>query len=278
MEINFYKIQIGGNDLLLVNQINKKIDKPDMFPTFVRNICKRSKGVGANGVIFLYKGTEHPVKMIFYNSRGYNSNISYDAILCSAKYVFDYGLAGSEYIAIETDFGIFTVDCIDSSNFRISLGEPETEDGWALKENIDYDFSKELIIEGRSITYTPVTLKDTGISIFVSTKQKHDKKEISNFFNIFFKNKQYRTVFIKIFNNEQIELETFSYYYSRDNCFISAVAGVASVLNGLCDRELTIYYKLDTLFFQWDKETNHVYITGQPSYVFYGSYYYEQIT
>jgi len=278
MEINFYKIQIGGNDLLLVNQINKKIDNPDMFPTFVRNICKRSKGVGANGVIFLYKGTEHPVKMNFYNSRGYNSNISYDAILCSAKYVFDYGLAGSDYIAIETDFGVFTVDCIDSSNFRISLGEPGAEDGGALKENEDFDFSKELIIEGRSITYTPVTLKDTGISIFTSTKQKHDKKEISNFFNIFFKNKQYRTVFIKIFNNEQIELETFSYYYSRDNCFISAVAGVASVLNGLCDRELTIYYKLDTLFFQWDKETNHVYITGQPSYVFSGSYYYEQST
>ncbi len=276
MEINFYKIQIGGNDLLLVNQINKKIGNPGVFPSFVRNICKRSKGVGANGVILLYKGSEHAVKITFYNSRGNKGNISYDAILCSAKYVFDYGLAGIDYITIETDFGVFTVDCIDSNNFRISLGEPGTEEGFSLKENNELDFSKELIIEGRSITYTPVTFKETGISIFSSNSQKNDKKEISNFFHVLFKDREYRTVFIKLYSNEQIELETYSYYYSRDNCFISAVAGVASVLNGLCERELTIYYKLDTLFFQWDKETNHVYITGQPSYVFSGSYYYEQ--
>ena len=276
MEINFYKIQIGGNDLLLVNQINKKMDNPDLYPAFVRKICKRSKGVGANGVIFIYKGTEHPVKMSFFNSRGNKGIISYDAVLCTAKYVFDYGLAGSEYIAIESDFGVFTVDCIDSSNFRISLGEPGTEEGLSLTENTELDYSKELIIDGRSVSYTPVTLKDTGISIFSSIIQKNDKKEISRVFHILFKDKQYRTVFIKVYNNEQIELETYSYYYSRDNCFISAIAGVASVLNGFCERELTIYYKLDTLFFQWDKETNHVYITGQPSYVFSGSYYYEQ--
>ncbi len=276
MDINFYKLQIGGNDLLLVNQLNKDNFNHKMFPSFVRNICKRNKGVGANGVIFLYKGKDHPVKMMFYNSRGSKGNISYDAVLCTAKYVFDYGLAGSEYIGIESDFGVFTVDFIDSSNFRISLGEPGNEEGLALKENTDLDFFKELIIEGKSITYTPVTLADTGITIFSNTKQKQDKKEISNYFNMLVKNNHYRTVFVKIFNHEQIELETYSHYYSRDNCFISAVAGVASVLNGLCDRELTIYYKLDTLFFQWDKDTNYVYITGQPSYVFSGSYYYEQ--
>jgi len=276
MEINFYKLQIGGNDLLLVNQINKATINPDRIPSISRNICKRSKGVGANGIIFLYSGRNNEIKMKFYNSKGRADNISYDAVLCSAKYIFDYGIAGSKYIVINSDYGIFTVDCIDSISFRITLGKAHDENGELLYENSMHDFSKQAIIDGRSTVYTPVTLKDTGISVFFANKQKTDKKEISNYFRQLKKKRQYRTAFITIFNDEEIGVETYSQYYRRDNCFISAIAGVSSVINGLCDRELTIFYRSDTLFFQWDKDNNQIYITGQPAYVFSGSFYYEQ--
>jgi diaminopimelate epimerase len=275
MDIDFYKLQISGNDLLLVNQINKNIIDENILPEFSRDICKRNKGVGSNGIIFLYKGLEHEVKLKFYNSRGSSENLSYDALLCAAKYIFDYGISGNEYIVIETDFGVFTIDCIDSTNFRISLGEPGTEKGEVLSANSTSKFNKEAIIQGRSVIFTSVTLKETGISVFFSVKQKNDKKEISNYFKKIKNKKPYRTVFTKIYNEEEISVETYSQYYRRDNCFISAIAGVSSVLNGLCDRELTIYYRSDTLFFQWDKDSNHIYITGQPSYVFSGNYYFD---
>jgi len=276
MEIKFYKLQIGGNDLLLVNEIKRATISTDILPLIAKTICKRSKGVGANGIIFLYSGKKNEVKMKFYNSKGNINKINYDAVLCSAKYVFDYGLAGSEYIVINTDFGIFTVDCIDSTNFRIVLGEAHSENGEILSEDSMADFSKQAVIQGRSTVYTPVAFKDTGISVFFPNRQKNDKKEISNYFRQLRKTKQYRTAFIKIFNEEEIGVETYSQYAVRDNCFISAIAGVSSVLNGLCDRELTIYYKSDTLFFQWDKDNNFVYITGQPGYVFSGNFYFEQ--
>ena len=129
MELKFYKLQIGGNDLLLVNQMYKDAIDTSLLPELTRDICKRSKGVGSNGVIFLYSGIEHEVQIKFFNSKGSSKNVSYDAFLCTAKYVFDYGLSGSDYIVIESDFGVITVDCIDSISFRISLGEPTTENG-----------------------------------------------------------------------------------------------------------------------------------------------------
>ncbi len=276
MELKFYKLQIGGNDLLLVSQINKATISTEVLPDIAKNICKRSKGVGANGIIFLYSGKNNEVKMKFYNSKGSMENISYDAVLCSAKYIFDYGLAGSKYIVINSDFGVFTVDCIDSTSFRIALGEAHSEKGEILSENSILDYTKQAVIAGRATVYTPVTLKDTGISVFFSNKQKNDKKEISNYFRQLRKKRQYRTAFITVFNEEEIGVETYAQYYRRDNCFISAVAGVSSVLNGFCDRELTIYYRSDTLFFQWDIENNHIYITGQPEYVFSGDFYFEQ--
>ena len=146
MELNFYKLQIGCNDLILVNQLSKTSIDETLLPQLSKNLCKRSKGVGSNGVIYLYPGIEHEVQIKFYNSRGSSSKISYDALLCTAKYVFDYGLSGSEYIVIESDFGVITVDCIDSTNFRISLGEPTTENGEPLLENSesDYDSDREL--------------------------------------------------------------------------------------------------------------------------------------
>ena len=276
MEFNFYKLQISGNDLLLVNQINKTTIDETLLPQLTRNLCKRSKGVGSNGVIYLYPGVEHEVQIKFYNSKGSSNNISYDAFLCTAKYVFDYGLSGSDYIVIESDFGVITVDCIDSTSFRISLGEPSTENGEILTEDSVSEYSKQIIIEGRSTIYTPVTLKETGISVFFPNKQKTDKKEIADFFRRLRKNSQYRTVFINIFNEEEIGVETYSQYYRRDNCFISAIAGVSSVVNGFCDRELTICYRSDNLFFQWDRENNQVYITGQPGYVFSGTFYFDE--
>ena len=276
MELNFYKLQIGGNDLLLVNQINKTVIDKTLLPGLTKNLCKRSKGVGSNGVIYLYPGVEHEVQIKFYNSKGSSSNISYDAFLCTAKYAFDYGLSGSDYIVIESDFGIITVDCIDSTSFRISLGEPNTENGNILSENSMSDYNKQIVIEGKSIVYTPVTMKETGISVFFPNKQKNDKKEIADYFRRLKKSRQYRTVFVNIFNEEEIGVETYSQYYRRDNCFISAIAGVSSVVNGLCDRELTIYYRSDTLFFQWDREDNQVYITGQPGYVFSGIFYFDE--
>ncbi|MEA1911490.1 MAG: hypothetical protein U9N32_07435 [Spirochaetota bacterium] len=276
MELNFYKLQIGGNDLLLVNQINKATISTEILPQIAKNICKRNKGVGANGIIFLYSGKKNEVKMKFYNSKGNIGHISYDAVLCSAKYIFNSGLTGSDYIKINSDFGLFTVDCIDSNSFRIDLGEARNEQNELLSGNSTSDFSKQVIIDGRATVYTPVTFKDTGISVFFANKQKNDKKEISNYFRQVRKKRQYRTAFITIFNEEEIGVETYSQYSIRDNSFIAAIAGVSSVLNGLCDRELTIYYKSDTLFFQWDIESNGIYITGQPDYVFSGNYYFEQ--
>jgi len=276
MEIKFYKLQIGGNDLLLVNEINRATISTEILPQIAKTICKRNKGVGANGIILLYSGKENEVKMKFYNSKGSSEHISYDAILCSAKYVFDYGLAGSKYIIINSDFGVFTVDCIDSNSFRLNLGKAYSEKGDILTENSMADYRKQVIIEGRSVVYTPVKLKDTGISVFFSNKQKNDKKEISNYFRQLRKKRQYRTAFVTIFNEEEIRIETYSQFSRRDNCFISAISGVSSVLNGFCDKDLTVYYRSDTLFFQWDKDNNDIYITGHPDYVFSGNYYFEQ--
>lgn len=276
MELKFYKLQIGGNDLILVNQLSKTIIDETLLPQLSKILCKRSKGVGSNGVIYLYPGIEHEVQIKFYNSRGSSRKISYDALLCTAKYVFDYGLSGSEYIVIESDFGVITVDCIDSTNFRISLGEPTNENGELLLENSESDYSRQVAIEGRSTIYTPVTLKETGLAVFFSNKQRNDKKDIADYFRRLRTNRQYRTVFVNIFNDEEIGVETYSQYFRRDNCFISAIAGVSSVVNGLCDRDLTVYYRSDTLFFQWDREDNQVYITGQPGYVFSGTFYFDE--
>ncbi|MCF6336145.1 MAG: hypothetical protein L3J12_10425, partial [Spirochaetales bacterium] len=196
MELKFYKLQIGGNDLLLVNQLKGKVVDEEILPQLTRNMCRRSRGIGANGVIFLYRGVEHEVRVKFYNSRGSSKKISYDSFLCAAKYVFDYGLTGGQYITLESRFGIFTVDCIDSTNFRIVLGEPGNEDGSLLNDKPGTDFSRQIIIDGKSTVYTPVTLGETGMVLFFSNKQKNDKREITDYFRHIDPHNSYRTVFV----------------------------------------------------------------------------------
>jgi diaminopimelate epimerase len=50
----------------------------------------------------------------------------------------------------------------------------------------------------------------------------------------------------------------------------ACAAAVAAVLNGYCDRKVTIHLLGGDLQIEWNQENNHVYMTGEAVTVFEG--------
>ena len=61
-----------------------------------------------------------------------------------------------------------------------------------------------------------------------------------------------------------------------DECACAGAAVVASVVNGFTDREVFVHLKGGDIFLQWEESDNHLWVTGPATYVFTGTYDFEE--
>lgn len=279
MELEFYKIHACQNDLILVSYLYQH-DPPSIewFPKIARAMCSRHLGVGANGLIVLLPGTEHPVSMHVYRPNGAPAEVFNDALLCSSRYAFDSGIAGGDRIAIECSDGVRSVDFIDSTHFRITVGIPTSVDGsQELRETPNRDYQQTIEIDGRNLAVTPLRLQYPSLVVFAGDSGRSKLMRLSRALR--------RTpilsvpahpVFCKIYSKDEIEVFTWFKREAIDYSSAAAIATVSAVLNGLSDREVIVHCNMLELYVQWVQSSNEVLVTSAADYLFSGTYYLEE--
>lgn len=82
-------------------------DRIPFFPaqndSFIRHVCHRQKGIGADGVILLQKGTQEKenFKMRIFNADGFEAEMCGNGLRCLAKYIQELGFNVGRY-TVET--------------------------------------------------------------------------------------------------------------------------------------------------------------------------------
>ncbi len=99
MDLTFYKLHSTGGDYILSSFLHGPSPDFSVFPGAAARICKRRTGVGANGLLVLSKGVEHPLKASFYPGNNLSAPLPGDATVCMGRYAFDSGLADKTRIA-----------------------------------------------------------------------------------------------------------------------------------------------------------------------------------
>lgn len=116
-----------GNDFLVV------VDRDGETPIdgdMARAVCDRHRGVGADGLLRVSRGTEHPFRMELRNEDGSRAEMSGNGISCLAQAVVMAGYARDGVLHIETDAGERVVQVAGEDGpgrhrMRVAMGTPQ---------------------------------------------------------------------------------------------------------------------------------------------------------
>jgi diaminopimelate epimerase len=129
--IPFAKASACGNDFLIINGMHAPAD----LAAFSRRICDRHRGVGADGVEWLFPAQDADIRARLFNADGSEAEISGNGTRCVAAYVC--AEQKKETIVIRTGAGVKTCTLTGRNDstfeFETAMGEPQVGDEFSIK-------------------------------------------------------------------------------------------------------------------------------------------------
>jgi diaminopimelate epimerase len=275
MEIDFLKMQGCGDDAVVIDAARIPLEAHGRFPLLARRILDRSFGVGGNSLVILTKTDDAELSLRSFDPDGDEADISCNAARCAARYATDSGAVTTRDFRITTLSRELRMQIIDSANVRVDMGVPlsrETEE--EIRESNRDSFTRSILVEGRTVSYTPISLGRPYAMLFVpdfSFPLKKTARAISSQPDF---PDDTGIGFIQVISREETRLRAWEgdEGIPGDECSCAAAALVAAVVNGFTDREIFVHLRGGDIFLQWEEGENHIWLTGPAGYVFTGVY------
>lgn len=273
--IKFTKMHGLGNDYVYMDAIHQNIENESSLAQFVSN---RNFGIGSDGLILICKSDVADFKMRMFNSDGSEAEMCGNGIRCVGKFVFDKGLTNKTEVKIETLAGIKTLKLNIKegkvSTARVDMGEPILEPKEIpVISNEDIVKNLEISAENRNFRFTCVSMGNPHAITFVDDTKNFDVEKYGKVIEVD-KNFPRKTnvEFIEVIDKNNIKMRVWERGAGETlACGTGACAStVACILNGLTDRKVNVELLGGTLEIEWNKEDNHVYMTGPAVTVFEG--------
>lgn len=261
-----------GNDFVLIDCRDEVMaaQLPDIS-ALSRKLCNRRFGIGADQILLLYGSDKADFRMRIFNADGSEVEMCGNGIRCFAKYIWDRGLSAENILSIETLAGKIKPE--KSGNMvKVDMGEPVFE-GRLVPVNLDGQVKGfPLKIMDREFQITCVSMGNPHAVIFVDDVGNVDLLkygpliETDQLFP-----KRTNVEFIQVLGRERIRMRVWERGAGETMaCGTGAAASaVASALNGLTNRSVTVSLPGGDLVIDW-AENNRVYMTGPAIEVFEG--------
>lgn len=267
-----------GNDFVVFPQFTVL---PKNAGELAIQLCDRNFGIGADGLVFILPSETADVRMRIMNADGTEAEQCGNAIRCVAKYAYDYQLVNSNLLSIQTEAGVQKVELhLDESGKRVysvtvDMGEPILE-GKLIPSTLDQPLIIEqpINVDERTFKYTAVSMGNPHAIIYVDDAANFEVEkwgpqiETHPLFP-----KKTNVEFVNIISDELVIMRVWERGVGQTlACGTGACAtAVASVLNKMTKRVVTVSLKGGDLIIEWNEVDNHVYMTGEATEVFRGT-------
>lgn len=122
MDIPFVKMQGAGNDFIVLNNIDLKLET-DELSALAKGACRRRFSVGADAVMAVDVPQEGgDFRMRFYNADGTEAEMCGNGARCLARYAYEKKLA-SEKMVIETIAGLVPAWKLSQNIYKVQLND-----------------------------------------------------------------------------------------------------------------------------------------------------------
>lgn len=268
-------MQGAGNDYIYVNGFDQKIDDPSALAIKLSN---RHFGIGSDGLVLILPSDTCDFRMQMFNSDGSEAEMCGNASRCVGKYVYDNGLTTKKEITLETKAGIKYITLLDGDKkarkITVDMGEPIL-DPVLIPVKIDKEpvLNYPLDIDGKIWEISCVSMGNPHAVVFTTGIKDFDLPVLGPKFEKYsiFPRKT-NTEFIEIVDRKTLNMRVWERGAGETlACGTGAcAAAVAAILNGYCDRKITIHLLGGDLEIEWNQKNNHVYMTGEAVTVFDG--------
>ena len=282
--IKFTKMEGLGNDYVYIDCTKQDVK---IASELAKVISDRHFGVGSDGLILIKKSKVADFRMQMFNSDGSEAEMCGNGIRCVGKFVYNKGLTDKTTLKIETLAGIkilnLNVEDGKVKTVRVDMGEPildykliPARDGKVYKSKDGIKFYKVNInIEGDLKELTCVSMGNPHGIDFANNIEKLKIEKFGPIIEVdeHFPNKV-NAEFIEILDKHNIKMRVWERGAGETlACGTGACASVvASFLNGYTERNVTVELLGGKLEIEWNKEDNHVYMTGPAETVFEGEF------
>ncbi len=273
--IKFTKMHGLGNDYVYMNAIHQHIEDESTLAQFVSN---RNFGIGSDGLILICKSEKADFKMRMFNSDGSEAEMCGNGIRCVGKFVYDKGLTQKTEVTIETLAGIKTVQLNVKNGkvetVKVDMGEPilEPKEIPVISEEKPVKNLK-LKAEDKEFVFTCVSMGNPHAITIVDNTKEFDVEKYGKVLEVdkAFPNKT-NVEFIEIVDKNNIKMRVWERGAGETlACGTGACASVvACVLNNLTERNVNVELLGGKLEIEWNKNDNHVYMSGPAVTVFEG--------
>ncbi len=172
MELIFYKYQGAGNDFIIIDNRENKIE---LVKEQIRGVCDRHFGIGADGLMLLNNKIGYDFEMLYYNSDGKIGSMCGNGGRCIVQFVYDRITQKQEYLfsavdgdheaAIENngwiDLKMKDVDAVEATSFSdyiLDTGSPH------YVKQVGNVWDIDVVKQGREIRYSR-RFADNGINV-----------------------------------------------------------------------------------------------------------------
>ncbi|MBK5215348.1 MAG: diaminopimelate epimerase [Candidatus Pacebacteria bacterium] len=119
--LTFHKYTGAGNDFIMVNNLNGKIN---LDKDYIKFICDRHFGIGADGLILLETSDKADCFMNYYNSDGTLAEMCGNGVRCVAKYFLKQTNRDLKELNIDTRAGIKKIIINKDDTYSVNMGMP----------------------------------------------------------------------------------------------------------------------------------------------------------
>jgi diaminopimelate epimerase len=275
--MKFTKMHGCGNDYIYINGFQVQVDDPSKLSIKMSN---RHFGVGSDGIVLILPSEKADFRMRMFNADGSEAEMCGNAIRCVGKYVYDNKMTDKTSVSIETLAGIKILDMTVVDNkvtyAKVDMGEPilKAEDIPVISDKYPV-IGEEIDVQGEKFQFTCVSMGNPHAITYVDDTDNFEVEEIGKLVEIDKKfPKKVNVEFAQIIDNETIKMRVWERGSGETlACGTGACATlVASVLNNLVNRKAVVKLIGGDLLIEWDKESNHIFMSGEAVTTFEGEW------
>ena len=273
--MKFTKMHGCGNDYVYVNLFEEKLEDPASVSI---KVSDRHFGIGSDGLITIGPSDKADFRMHIYNADGSEAEMCGNGIRCVAKYVYDHKLTDKTEITVETGAGLLTLILYPENGkvqqVRVDMGEPIlTPAEIPVVAEGDKVIDEPIEVGGKTWNMTCVSMGNPHAVVFVDDTEHFELEKYGPLFENHERfPKRTNTEFVQIISRTEANMRVWERGSAETwACGTGTCACVmASILNEKTEDKVLVHLRGGDLTIEYDRATNHVFMTGPATEVFEG--------